>query len=101
MEMHNMKTINSILLLLTVIASCKKHDLPGKNLPPEQKKWVVTTVAGTGSRSFTNGPVASSTFHFPFDITIDNNGVMYIADFENFSIRKILSGNVSTLSGTT
>jgi sugar lactone lactonase YvrE len=96
-----MKTINSILLLLTVIASCKKNDLPGKNPPPDQNKWMVTTFAGTGSKSFNNGPVGSSTFHFPFDITMDNNGVLYIADFGNFSIRKILSGNVSTLAGTT
>jgi hypothetical protein len=96
-----MKIINIILLLLTVISSCKKNDLPGKNPPSDQKKWVVTTFAGTGSRSFNNGPVGFSTFHFPFDVTIDNNGVLYIADFENFSIRKISSGNVSTLAGTT
>lgn len=100
-----MKNIIPILSLLLIITSCKKQNLPDPghppSSPPPEKKWVVSTFSGNGSRSIINGPAFLSTYHFPFDITINNNGVMLIADFGNSAIRSIAGDNVSTLVGTT
>ena len=59
-----------VVVILAVGSGCKKnnHGVMGRlphRLPSPEKKWVVTTVAGTGEASFVNGPVSSATFHFP------------------------------------
>ena len=92
-------------MLLLIITSCKKENIPNlshpPSTPPAEKKWVVSTFSGNGSRSIVNGPLFKATYHFPFDITITNNGNMLIADFGNSAIRSIIGNNVSTLAGTT
>jgi mucin-19 len=61
---------------------------------------VVTSIAGTGSTTFADGPGASATFNQPHGITIDSAGNLYVADYINNRIRKIdTNGNVSTFAG--
>lgn len=92
-----------VVMILAVGSGCKKPN-PGDGPvatppPPPGKKWMVTTVAGTGEASFVNGPVSSATFHFPGDIAINANKEMYVTDVLNFCIRKIALGGVSKLAG--
>jgi len=61
---------------------------------------VVSTIAGTGSYGFTNGPGASATFNEPMGIAVDTSGNLYVADGYNQVIRKITpDGTVSTFAG--
>ncbi len=60
-----------------------------------------SNVAGTGSGGATNGAGAVAQFTFPYDVTSDASGNLYIADFNNHLVRKITSaGVVSTLAGS-
>lgn len=62
----------------------------------------VTTIAGTGSEGSANGPGAEARFRFPWDVTLDAEGNIYVADGTNYAIRKIVPGEdnlVSTYAG--
>ena len=52
-------------------------------------RGVVTTVAGTGKHGAQNGPAHSATFYRPFALTIDKEGNLYVADYQNNLVRKI------------
>ena len=61
----------------------------------------VTTVAGTGQVGHQNGLSASSEFNYPWDMTVDSLGNIFVADGYNYLIRKITpEGQVSTYAGT-
>jgi len=65
----------------------------------------VTTVAGSPRRGeeggFADGPALAARFYNPTGITIDGEGVLYIADTMNNHIRKVLpDGTVSTIAGS-
>ena len=50
---------------------------------------VVTTVAGTaGTSGYLDGTGVSALFNDPVGITINSSGVLYVADFANYVIRK-------------
>jgi gliding motility-associated-like protein len=49
----------------------------------------VTTVAGSGSPGFINGPASLSHFNHPFDVVKDKYGNLFVTDCYNHSIRKI------------
>lgn len=62
---------------------------------------MVSTYAGTGQRGSANGPANSSTFNGPTGIVVDSAGNVYVADANNYLIRKIAtSGIVTTVAGT-
>ncbi|WDF81206.1 NHL repeat-containing protein [Mucilaginibacter sp. KACC 22773] len=50
----------------------------------------VTTVAGNGVEGFANGPAASASFNRPTDVAVDIFGYIYVADWQNNMIRKIV-----------
>ena len=50
---------------------------------------VVSTIAGNGTRGGENGPVRAASFYRPFGLTIDKDGNLYIADYQNNLVRKI------------
>src|SRR5690349_90404 len=66
---------------------------------------VVTTLAGTFTPTDSNGGSADGTgpaarFYLPWGIAVDARGTLYLADWGNYTIRKITStGVVTTLGG--
>src|SRR5262249_49423752 len=62
----------------------------------------VTTLAGmAGVSGSTDGVGAEARFSYPRSIAIDSAGVIYVADTDNSTIRKITAaGSVTTLAGT-
>lgn len=62
----------------------------------------VTTVAGVPmSAGSADGPAATAKFNFPTGIAVDANGVVYVADTSNRTIRKLTTdGTVTTLAGS-
>jgi uncharacterized protein (TIGR03437 family) len=63
---------------------------------------VITTVAGTGFRGFSgdNGPATSAQLATPVAVAVDPAGNLYIADINNFRIRKVSGGVITTVAGT-
>jgi len=63
---------------------------------------VITTVAGTGLQGFSGdgGPAASAQLRTPFAVALDPAGNLYIADINNYRVREISGGIISTVAGT-
>lgn len=62
---------------------------------------VVSTVAGTGSVGDFDGAANVASFFGPFDIAIDLQGCIYVADSGNHKIRKIApDSGVTTIAGS-
>jgi hypothetical protein len=60
----------------------------------------VSTLAGiVGTNGSTNGLAAIAEFNLPTGVAVDNSGAVYVADWGNDTIRKISSGQVTTLAG--
>jgi len=51
---------------------------------------VVSTLAGTGAIGSFNGSLITTSFYHPAGITFDQSGNIYIADYGNHLIRKII-----------
>src|ERR1043166_8376871 len=99
----NQKLIISFLLIaLTGNLSCRKYNqgyAPAYPLP--EKKWTVTTIAGDGRPVFADGPAMNSSFRDPFDVTVADDGAVYVADVLNHRVRKIApDGLVTRYAGT-
>jgi sugar lactone lactonase YvrE len=64
---------------------------------------VVSTLAGmAGVRGSTDGTGAAARFNFPNGLTADSAGNLYVADSNNYTVRKITpAGVVSTVMGRT
>ena len=63
---------------------------------------VITTVAGNGFGGFNgdNQSATSATLYGPWAVAVDSGGNLYIADGNNFRIRKVSpSGNITTIAG--
>lgn len=61
---------------------------------------IITTIAGTGVNGFSGdgGPATNAALNSPFDVLLDEDGNLYIADADNFRIRKIdPNGIITTL----
>ena len=62
---------------------------------------IITTIAGTGIPGFSgdNGPATSAKLNAPFDVAVDVSGNVYVSDFNNFRVRKISGGVITTVVG--
>ena len=66
---------------------------------------IITTIAGGGAAGcfcFTgdDGPATDATFAHPLDVQVDDSGNLFIADLDNFCIRKVNSaGIITTVAG--
>jgi len=63
----------------------------------------ITTVAGNGSKGYAgnNGPATNASLYYPSGVAADNAGNLYIADDENYRVRKVSAmGVITTLAGT-
>ncbi len=61
----------------------------------------VSTIAGTGIIGSDNGLALNSSFNYPWDMTVDSLGNIFVADGYNYLIRKITpTGQVSDYAGT-
>jgi DNA-binding beta-propeller fold protein YncE len=81
--------------------TCDGKDDNCNGLIDEDAKDCVTTIAGSGSPGWRDGPAAQAQFRFPWDIATDGAGTFYVSDELNHRIVKIDTlGNVTTLAGT-
>ncbi|MDB5096391.1 MAG: repeat containing protein [Cyanobacteria bacterium RYN_339] len=61
---------------------------------------VVSTLAGDGTAGFLDGPAGSARFNGPAAVELGANGAVYVADRDNFRVRRIANGVVSTYGGS-
>jgi len=62
----------------------------------------ITTVAGDGNGDYNgdNQPATEASLNFPMDVAVDGLGNLYIADKENYRVRKVDGlGNITTMAG--
>lgn len=63
---------------------------------------VVTTLAGAGTAGSNDGTGTAAKFNFLSGVAVDANGVVFVADTDNHSIRQITAaGVVTTIGGST
>ena len=61
----------------------------------------VSTVAGSGTAGYADGPVASARFDTPMGVDVDAQGNLYVSEYLGHCIRMVSpAGQVSTLAGT-
>ncbi|MCW3122938.1 MAG: hypothetical protein JWQ38_2430 [Flavipsychrobacter sp.] len=63
---------------------------------------IITTVAGNGINGFSGdgGPATAARLNYPYAITLDASGNLYISDQNNMRVRKVNSaGIISTFAG--
>jgi sugar lactone lactonase YvrE len=68
--------------------------------PHYSEAYTFTTMAGLASSGSADGVGTEARFSQPCGVSVDNTGNVYVADFLNFTIRKVTpSGIVSTIAG--
>ena len=72
-----------------------------RKVTPVGTNWVVTTRAGlAGSAGSADGTGSAARFKFPRGVAVNRAGIVYVADTDNHTIRKMTSaGVVTTLAG--
>lgn len=59
---------------------------------------IVSTLAGNGQKGYADGAAGSAMFNNPQGVAVDGAGNLYVADLENYAVRKIATdGTVSTI----
>lgn len=82
------------------LASC----LGGNRIRKVNNAGIITTVVGSHTGGFCgdNGAATSACLYGPVDVILDSAGNLYIADAQNFRIRKVnaATGIITTIGGT-
>ncbi len=65
------------------------------------QSYTVHTLAGGNSAGFSNGTNSNALFNAPAGVAVDTMDNVYVADYYNNQIRKIIGGNTITLAGDT
>jgi len=63
---------------------------------------IITTVAGNGTAGISGGdnlPATSAELNIPSGVTVDSVGNLFIADTNNYRIRKVSNGIITTVAG--
>jgi sugar lactone lactonase YvrE len=81
------------------VADTLNHTIRKIRQDPRSGNWIVSTLAGTaGVSGGTDG--TNALFYNPWDVTVDGNGNVYVADAGNSTIREISPlGVTSTVAG--
>jgi sugar lactone lactonase YvrE len=82
------------------IADTNNHTIRqiGGEIPPNIVH--VSTVTGlAGSPGTADGTLSSARFNSPAALAVDQSGILYVADTNNHTIRKIAGGTVTTIAG--
>lgn len=63
--------------------------------------YIITTFAGDNTAGYTADAVAANTSELnnPFGIALDSKGNLYIGDQDNFRVRQVTGGTISTVAG--
>ena len=78
-------------------------DATNNRIRKVDKAGTITTIAGNGTPGFAGegGPAVSAELNYPWGVTVDRAGGLYIADTGNDRIRKVdASGRISTMAGS-
>jgi uncharacterized delta-60 repeat protein len=72
-----------------------------REISPSGTNWDVTTLAGSsGNPGSTDGNGTDAQFNNPHGVAVDTSNNVYVADYDNFTIRQIKpSGDVTTIAG--
>jgi sugar lactone lactonase YvrE len=63
---------------------------------------IITTIAGDGTAAYSGdgGPATGASLYYPFGAAVDASGRLYIADFQNYRVRRVDSGGtITTVAG--
>lgn len=63
-------------------------------------KGVISTVAGGGTEAGDNGLATQAWLYRPTGVSLDSSGDLYIADSNNYRIREVANGNITTVAGS-
>jgi sugar lactone lactonase YvrE len=70
------------------VADSQNHLI--RKLTPSGTNYVVATIAGQPSVSgYADGTNSDALLNYPESLTVDNSGIVYVADYSNSTIRKI------------
>lgn len=72
-----------------------------RKVSPQGTNWVVTTIAGTsGNIGGNDGTNKNAQFYNPYGITVDGATNLYVADWNNHTIRKISPSGTNWITTT-
>ena len=77
-------------------------DLGNNRIREVTPAGVISTVAGNGTQGFSgdSGTATAAQLNYPRGVAVDTAGNLFIADFDNFRIRKVTpAGVISTVAG--
>jgi trimeric autotransporter adhesin len=78
------------------VADTENHRI--RRISPDN---IITTFAGSGTYGWKGegGPAVDAQLAYPVDVAIGPEGALYIADTENYCVRKVDNGIITTVAG--